>query len=178
MAIRVKMASVDEKKIAAKVKDRVALQTRRQAEFLGTAMADNAKELMNQKFRMRREPNRRRYPNTVHADEAIWYEVVGNRNFPFNVRYKVYGGKQVELRILGMNYGTRPHYISPSKAIDRNGYAFLAFPDNEDNPSRWGIYYYPVWHPGTKPTNLLETARDQAVRQIFGTPLRTRRTPL
>lgn len=176
MGIKVRI-SANEQAIAAKVKDRVALQTRKEAEYLGTAMADNAADAMRELFNMRRESTRRRHPNTPHADEAIWYKVDG-RKFPFNVSYEVYGGKEVEKRILGLNYGTPPHYIPPGKAIDKRGRPYLAFPDNEENPTKYLFFYSPVWHPGTSAWNFLETARDMAVEEFFGTPARTRRKPL
>jgi len=176
MGIKVRI-SANEKAVAAKVKDRVALQTRKEAEYLGTAMADKAAEAMRDLFNMRRESNRRRHPNTIHADEGIWYKVDG-RNFPFNVSYEVFGGREVEKRILGLNYGTPPHYIPPGKKIDRNGRPFLAFPDERNNPERYLVFYQPVWHPGTAGFPFLEAARDLAVEEFFGTPARVRRKPL
>lgn len=91
------------------------------ADQIGRDMVDEANTLMETKYDLNRPFNRRRSPGTRRAATALDYQVEGGRELPVIVSYRVLGGEEVFLRILGLNYGVGAHTISPSGAWPLGG---------------------------------------------------------
>lgn len=146
---------------------------RHRAEDAGREMVRLANAKMANLFDLNRPGSRRRYPGTTRAANALDYRVEGHE-LPIRVQYRVLGGEQVRLRILGLNYGTPPHDIRPSgtwslrgqtptpvRSRQRQGRPKIAWLDGE-----WTVVD-DVSHPGTGATHFLEEARDEAAAKYL-----------
>lgn len=138
---------------------------RYKANEVGREMVRLANKKMAGEFDLNRPGGRRRYPSTRRARNALDYQVDA-RGEEVEVRYRVLGGEQVKLRILGLNYGIPSHEIVPSGAWELSRSAlpeFLVWPHRDGGI----VKAKRVQHPGQRRKPMfLEEARDEAVARI------------
>lgn len=104
-------------------------------ENVGKDMVQEANDLMEERFDMHRPNQRRRYPGSRRAINALDYfvEVNGDRR---TIGFRVLGGKEVFDRIVMLNWGTSPHDIPASGAWLGAGGNTLAGGRNFDKLSK------------------------------------------
>lgn len=150
-------------------------------DLIGKDMVQLAEAKMAARYNLNRPYERRRHPGSRRAAGALDYRKDGD-TVEQTVAFRVNGGEQVRLRILGLNYGTPAHTIAPSGAWELKGlnprninrarrrgapddagnFTGIAFPFG-NNPAGYFITEGSVQHPGTAAGGFLQEARDEAV---------------
>jgi len=153
----------------------------------GKEMVDTANKLMASDFDLNRPYERRRYPGSRRAGQALSYEITGNDE-RLTLGFRILGGDEVFKRVLGMNYGMGgPRRIvpngnwslkgaslavrdAPTRREGRYGLARLAFPFPYEN-SPYKVFRSVHWKPtgrASQGTGFLEEARDLAAYNLGG----------
>ena len=148
---------------------RVGADVQEKAEEVGRRMVQIANAKMASQFNLGRPASRRRSPGSRRAATALDYRVEGAPSpdgIDVTTLFRVLGGEEVRLRILGMNNGVQAHNIWASGNAGGGG-RFLAFPGRTaaggaDIVRKDSVY----WKPTKGATNFLEDARDEAVAEL------------
>lgn len=93
------------------VHGKMAVEVRRRMEAAGKEMVAAANAGMDANFNLNRPFERRRHPGSQRAASALDYIIEGSANLPLELGFRVKGGEEVRLRIIGLNWGTPGHRI-------------------------------------------------------------------
>lgn len=158
---------------------------RRATDETGKKMVEIANRLMAGEFDLDRPYERRRYPGSRRASNALDYTVTEEADGTLDLRYRVLGGPEVFKRILGMNFGTGDgHEIRPSGRWELKGRSSSSVQrtrfggarrKSKQNVLAWTgedgqVVTEEVWHPGTRATGFLQEAA-AASADLFGATL-------
>lgn len=167
------------------VKRAVGPVVRRRVEQAGKEMVRVANSLMAADFDLNRPYERRRHPGSRRASTALDYSITSDSSERLILRFRVLGGDEVFMRIMGMNYGVPAHTISPSGAWSLRGVSlatrstssrsgtgssgnFLAWPENGGwRVVRGSVYWRPTG-AASQGTHFLEEAAFVAAQSLGG----------
>jgi hypothetical protein len=145
---------------------------------LGKAMAEEANKLIGERFEYRPFA-RRRHPGSRRASTAMSYAVLGNQ-YPYDVVYRILGGRDVEKRVLILHYGRPGVVIEPSGAwpLKKGTKALLAWPKGEGtaipiapfrdfSANKFNVYAVVESKATQKGSGFLDEAQAAATRKVL-----------
>jgi hypothetical protein len=145
---------------------------------LGEAMAEEANKLISERFEYRPFA-RRRHPGSRRASTAMSYAVLGNQ-YPYDVVYRILGGRDVQKRVLILHYGRPAVTIRPSGAwpLKTGTKAILAWPEGEGiatpiapfrdfSENRFKVYTKVTSKATQKGSGFLDEAQAVATRKVL-----------